>query len=67
MENKEGEEEDEGEHTGVSYGALRGQYQANVLHIVQQMAGRVPVLVMVMKMGSGWTFVTRRMKTQEKW
>lgn len=67
MENKEGEEEDEGEHTGVSDGALRDQYQANVLHIVQQMAGRVPVLVMVMKMGSGWTFITRRMKTQEKW
>lgn len=37
-----------------------------IFHFVQ-MAGRVPVLVMMMKMGSGWMFTTPLMKTQEKW
>lgn len=45
------------------------QCKANVpiFHIVQQMAGRAPVSVMVMTMGSGWTFTTRVMKTRQKW
>lgn len=80
-ENKEGEE-DEGEQilndwihtTGLQWlnwpvkQFIRSSvWAANILHIVQQRAGRVPVLVMTMKMGSGWTFTTHLMKTQEKW
>lgn len=41
-----------------------GQYCS---YFLLQMAGRVPALVMMMKMGSGWMFITRLMKTQEKW
>lgn len=51
----------------VSNYAPRSISASYFFHPAQQMAGRAPASVTMVKTGSGWTFTTRLTKTQEKW